>query len=186
MDDSIYIALLDTPGILAAILHRYLNHKYIHVVLSMDEALEEAYSFGRRNPAIPFFARFETEEKEKILKAFPVADYQVYEVKCTSEQKQKLIAWLYRDYARRRSLHYTLIRLPLIAFCFPFEMKNAFTCSAYAAKLLDESGVWEFEKHYSIVTPRDFAEHSGKRMIYEGSLAELVELYSAGRVCAPE
>ncbi len=62
-------------------------------------------------------------------------------------------------------------------FASPFEMRNAFTCSAYAAKLLDECGVWEFEKHYSIVTPRDFAEHAGKRMIYEGSLAGLVELY---------
>lgn len=54
---SIYIAFVDTPGIFASIIRAVLKQKYIHVVISMDKALDEAYSFGRRSPFIPFFCR---------------------------------------------------------------------------------------------------------------------------------
>ncbi len=61
----IYIALVDTPGIFAYLIRRFLKQKYIHVVISMDAELEEAYSFGRRNPFIPVIAGFEKENKRK-------------------------------------------------------------------------------------------------------------------------
>lgn len=48
----IYIALVDTPGFFASLIRHYLGQKYVHVVLSLDEQLSEAYSFGRRNPYI--------------------------------------------------------------------------------------------------------------------------------------
>ena len=51
---SIYIAFVDTPGIFASIIRAVLKQKYIHVVISMDKALDEAYSFGRRSPFHPF------------------------------------------------------------------------------------------------------------------------------------
>ena len=55
----IYIALVDTPGFFASLIRHYLGQKYVHVVLSLDEQLSEAYSFGRRNPYIPLIAGFE-------------------------------------------------------------------------------------------------------------------------------
>ena len=36
----------------ASLIRHYLGQKYVHVVLSLDEQLSEAYSFGRRNPYI--------------------------------------------------------------------------------------------------------------------------------------
>lgn len=45
--EKIYIAFVDTPGLFASALHGYLKQKYIHVLLSLDENLDEAYSFGR-------------------------------------------------------------------------------------------------------------------------------------------
>ena len=40
----IYIALVDTPGIFAYLIRRFLKQKYIHVVISMDAELDEAYT----------------------------------------------------------------------------------------------------------------------------------------------
>ena len=57
----IYIALVDTPGFFASLIRHYLGQKYVHVVLSLDEQLSEAYSFGRRNPYIPLIAGFERQ-----------------------------------------------------------------------------------------------------------------------------
>lgn len=54
--EKIYIAFVDTPGLFASALHGYLKQKYIHVLLSLDENLEDAYSFGRRKPAVPLVA----------------------------------------------------------------------------------------------------------------------------------
>ena len=73
--EKIYIAFVDTPGLFASALHGYLKQKYIHVLLSLDENLDEAYSFGRRNPAVPLVAGYEREDKERILRSFPDADY---------------------------------------------------------------------------------------------------------------
>ena len=69
--EKIYIAFVDTPGLFASALHGYLKQKYIHVLLSLDENLDEAYSFGRRNPAVPLVAGYEREDKERILRSFP-------------------------------------------------------------------------------------------------------------------
>ena len=67
---NIYIAFVDTPGFFASIIRRVIKQRYIHVAIGLDETMEEAYSIGRRNPAIPFFAGFVKEDKEKILKKF--------------------------------------------------------------------------------------------------------------------
>lgn len=69
----IYIAFVDTPGIFAALIRKFLKQRYIHAVISGDAGLTEAYSVGRRNPAVPFFAGFEKEDKSKILNTFPMA-----------------------------------------------------------------------------------------------------------------
>ena len=103
--EHIYIAMVDTPGVFAAVIRRFLRQKYIHVVLGMDAGLEEAYSFGRRNPRVPWFAGFEREDKRKILRAFPTAAYQVCELECSEEQKAGIRERLRQDYRRRYHYH---------------------------------------------------------------------------------
>lgn len=86
---KLYIALVDTPGLFAWMIRRVIKINYIHVVLSLDDSFQEAYSFGRRNPFIPFFAGFEKEDIGRIYQAFPTARYQIYAIACTEKQKRK-------------------------------------------------------------------------------------------------
>ena len=72
---AIYVGFVDTPGLFASIIRRVIGQNYVHVVLGFDPELKEAYSIGRRNPAIPLFAGFERENREKILKKYPTARY---------------------------------------------------------------------------------------------------------------
>lgn len=172
---EIYIAFVDTPGIFAGIIRRVIQQKYIHVVISMDPELEEAYSVGRRHPAIPLLAGFEKEEKQKILKVFPQADYMICKVPCTEEQKMQIRAILRETMAERYSYHYAVLGLPFILLNCPFYQKNHYTCSSFIAKLLEETGVWQWKKHFSLVTPKDFMEQFGEKKIFEGGLWELVD-----------
>lgn len=170
---KIYIAFVDTPGLFAGIIRRVIRQKYIHVVLSLDPFLEEAYSIGRRHPSVPLFAGFEKEEKDKILRAFPNADYMVCSIECTAEQKKYIEQELNTAMQNRFSYHYAVLGLPFILMSIPFYQKNHYTCSSYIARLLEEAGVCTWDRHFSLVTPRDFFEYAGKEKIFEGSLYEL-------------
>ena len=179
--EHIYIAMVDTPGIFAAVIRGFLKQRYIHVVIGLDAGLQEAYSFGRRNPRIPFFAGFEREDKEKILRAFPTAAYRVCELACSRQQKEEIRERLRQDYKKRLRYHYAVPGLPFIALGRPFYLKNQYTCSSYIARLLEEHQIRISEKHFSLVTPKDFYLYPYQRVVFEGSLAGFM---GAGAVAA--
>ena len=172
---QIYIGFVDTPGLFAAMIRKVIRQKYIHVVIAMDAGLDEAYSVGRRHPAVPLIAGFEREDKQKILKVFPQADYMVCSVECTEVQKQWIKEELHQKMEERYHYHYAVAGLPFILLNKPFYQKNHYTCSSFIGRLLEEAGICQWEKHFSLVTPKDFMIRFGSNRIFEGRLEELVE-----------
>lgn len=172
--EKIYIALVDTPGFFADIIRRVIKITYCHVVLSFDADFTAAYSVGRRNPAIPLFAGFVREDTEKILRVFPKARYRVCELSCTAQQKALLQEKMEDCYRKRFQYHYCVIGLPFIWMQKPFYQKNHYTCSSFLARSMAEVGLDLFEKHFSMVTPRDFYELEQMQVIYEGYLLDYV------------
>ena len=171
---KIYLAFVDTPGVFASLIRCFLKQKYIHVVISLDSGLNEAYSFGRRNPLIPLISGFEKENKQQILRAFPSAEYMICELECTQEQKERICRTLRRDMEHRYQYHYAVASLPFILLGKAFYQKNHYTCSSYIARLLAENEIYISAKHFSLVTPKDFYEYPDKRVVFEGSLSEIV------------
>ncbi len=174
--ERLYIAFVDTPGLFASLIRKVVKMNYVHVVLSLDENLLEAYSVGRRNPEIPFFAGFEREDLERIYKKFPKAKYKVTYIECTEEQKRNIKNHLEQCYTDRYKYHYCIVGLFFLLFQKPFYQKNHYTCSSYISKLLHRNGIRLFGKHFSLVTPRDFFDLD-LPAIYEGSIFPLVERY---------
>lgn len=178
--EQIYIALVDTPGLFAGMIRAAIQKPYIHVVLSLDAGLHEAYSVGRRNPFIPWFAGFEREDREIICRAFPTARYRVYGIKCTAEQKEKIREQLQACYRKRFSYHYCVLGLPYILLQRPFYQKRHYTCSSFIARLLAENGLPLFEKHFSLVTPADFYDLEKDNILFEGRLRDFIQKESPG------
>ena len=170
----IYIALVDTPGFFASLIRHYLGQKYVHVVLSLDEQLSEAYSFGRRNPYIPLIAGFEREWSRQIAGAFPTAEYRICELDCTGEQKEAIRERLHKDYKNRFHMHYAAAGLLTLLCHRKFYLKNQYTCSSYLAEVLGEQGIFISEKHFSLVTPKDVCEYKNCRVVFEGRLSDLI------------
>lgn len=169
-----YIAFVDTPGLFAGLIRRFLKQKYIHVVLSLDSSLEEAYSIGRRHPAVPLAAGFTREDKRKILKKFPQADYMICRINCSAEQLHALKDILKEAHTRRFHYHYAVLGLPFILLDRPFYQKNHYTCSSWLARVLEETGIFKSSKHFSLVTPKDFFESFKNQSIFEGPLSDLI------------
>lgn len=170
--ENLYLALVDTPGIFAAFIRLFIGLNYVHVVLSMDRELSEAYSMGRRNPAVPLIAGFEKENTHEIERAFPDAKYRIVSMECSREQKENIERQLKEYYRRRFQYHYCILGLPFLVLGIPFYQKNHYTCSSFIANILDENGMSLFDKHFSLVTPRDFYELQNTKVIYEGTLRE--------------
>ena len=171
---KIYIALVDTPGIFASLIHQVIQKPYIHVVLSLDEDLEEAYSVGRRNPFIPYFAGFEREDKRKIYQAFPTARYRIFSLECTKEQKENMRAQLRLCYENRFRYHYCILGLPYLLLQKPFYQEAHYTCSSFLARLLAQNGMDLFHKHFSLVTPGDFYDLENQDILFEGFLGDFL------------
>lgn len=173
--ESLYLAFVDTPGLFASIIRRVLKQRYVHVVLSLDPELDQAYSVGRRVPSIPLIAGFEKEEKELIYRQFPDAYYQVCRISCTKEQKREVQEILENAWEQRFCYHYAILGLFFLLAGKPFYHKGFYTCSSYVARILEETGVLTMGKHFSMVTPKDFYEYEEKEVLYEGPLEGLVE-----------
>ncbi|MDO4294388.1 MAG: hypothetical protein Q4C65_14340 [Eubacteriales bacterium] len=174
---EIYVAFVDTPGLFALLIRRVIRQRYIHVALAFDRELKEAYSVGRRNPAVPLLAGFEREDREKILHKYPHARYQICRISCTEQQKRELEEQARSTYKKRFSCHYVILGLPFVVLQRPFYQKNHYTCSSWLAKVTQEAGLQDWGKHFSMVTPRDVYEAMGKdsgrgQLIFEGELAE--------------
>lgn len=171
--ENLYIALVDTPGLFANIIRKVIKINYIHVVLSLDENLTEAYSFGRRNPFVPFFSGFEKENLSLIKDAFPTARYKIYRITCTAEQKNNVAKTLHHYYTERSRYHYCILGLPFLLLGKDFYQKRHYTCSSFTARILEENGILSFSKPFSLVTPRDFFEYKKQNVIFEGNIHEL-------------
>lgn len=174
--EKLYIAYVDTPGLFASMIRRVVKMNYVHVVLSLDENLIEAYSFGRRHPSVALFSGFEKEDLVKIHKKFPTAKYRISYIECTREQKENIRKQLLECYKNRFKYHYCILGLPFILFNKPFYQKNRYTCSSFTSRILEENGIKLFDKHFSLVTPRDFYDLN-LPCIYEGSIKPLVDEY---------
>ncbi len=171
--EKLYIGLVDTPGLFAGMIRRVIRQDYIHVVLALDEMLVECYSVGRRFPEIPLLAGFEKEEKQKIVQVFPSARYLIYSIDCTGAQKEAVRKQLESCYRNRNRYHYCVAGLPFLLLGKAFYQENHYTCSSFVARILEQNGILDFQKHFSLVTPKDFFELEEKEVLYEGSLRDI-------------
>ncbi|MCI8635432.1 MAG: hypothetical protein HFJ05_07505 [Eubacterium sp.] len=174
--EKIYFALVDTPGFFASMIRKTIGISYVHVAIGLDPCLRWSYSIGRRHPSVPILAGFEQERLPAIHKAFPTARYKIVSLECEAWQKAAIAAKLEECYNSRYKYHYCILGLPFLLMNLPFYQKNHYTCSSFVARLLAENGINLFDKHFSLVTPRDFYELPQTKFVYEGSLAGFLEM----------
>lgn len=173
--EHLYLGLVGTPGIFATIIKAVTRIKYIHIILGMDEEMKYAYSFGRRKPSIPILSGFEHEELDKVIKHFPKALIMVCEIDCTKEQKAQVQKRIDYYLENAKKYKYTVLGLPWMLFNKPFHQKRHYACSQFVARTLEDYGIRKFDKHYSIITPRDFYEMPNKKILYVGTIEGYID-----------
>ena len=71
---------------------------------------------------------------------------------------------------RKSALQIQHLGLITLIAGIPLERENAYFCSQFCGKVLNESGIHHFQKPFGLLRPADFCGLDGFTLLYEGPL----------------
>ena len=167
----IYILLTHSGSLLSKCINVYTKEPYTHVSIALDTNLKELYSFGRIHPSNPIFAGF---VKEDIINGtyarFPETRCGLYSLKVNDIQYRRLKKELRKFKINKDKYGYNLLGLFGVILNIPIERRYNYFCSQFVANLLNNSGIYLFDKPPALVSPRDFRKCKELSLVYEGKL----------------
>lgn len=170
---KIYFLLSNTFTILTRAIGIYTQAPYNHVSIAFDEDLDQMFSFGRLKPQNPFLGGFVHEGIDHGTFAyFKDTRCALYELNVTPEQYSR-VREAVRQFEREQDKYsFNLIGFAGVAAGLPVNRRHAYFCSQFVSTVLERGGVKLFDKPPGLVTPPDFQNCAGVRLIYEGRLCD--------------
>ena len=168
---KVYIVLTYTGTVLAKIVKFYTKKEYSHVSISLDEKLEEMYSFGRLNPYIPFIGGFVQESpKYGTFKRFYKTKTIIYSLEVSDETYDKIKSSIGKISDDRKSYSFNVIGLFIVPFGKKRRKERCFYCAEFVKYVLDNS-LLEYDLP-DIIKPDDFTKIKDCKEVYQGRLNE--------------
>ena len=167
----IYLILTYSGTILSRIIKIYTRDEFAHVSISLDEELNQMYSFGRLNPYNPFIGGFVHEGINiGTFKRFRKTQTAVYSIMISDEQYKKIKETI--KFIRECPIAYkfNIIGLFGAGFNIRIHMRHSFYCAEFVKYLLEKARVKN--NLPEIIKPEDFKKLDNIRLEYKGSLCE--------------
>ncbi len=174
-NEYVHLVLSQTGTILSLILKFFTKAKYNHASISLDEKLDEMYSFGRKYPYNVFLGALVKEHPSfGTFKRFYKTSCVILKLKVTSEQKQKIDELVKTMYEHKEQYKFDVLGIFMATFKKKLKRKNCFYCSEFVRTVLATAGVINYDDLPSIIKPIDFLSLKDYEVIYEGNLKEYV------------
>ena len=165
---KIYIVLTHTGTYLSKIIKKWTKDEYSHVSISLDEDLENMYSFGRVHPYNPIWAGLVHEKQnEGTFKRFKKTRAAIYSIEVDDEQYVIIRNTIHRMYKNRSKYKFNIFGLLAIGFNKSFKLKNWFYCAEFVKYVLDQAGV-ELGLPEKMIRPESFKYIEKKELEYYG------------------
>ncbi len=171
---KIYIMLAYTGTIYSRLLKVVLKNKYVHVSISMDKEMKKLYSFGRKKPTAMFPCGFVNEDIKSITNVFKNAECQIFELEITKEEYNRLENKISEFKSNEMEYGYNILGLLPLNFNIKVNRKKHFVCSQFIGYLLQEVGIYNFNKSYSLIKPKDIREMNILNKVYEGKMKNVL------------
>ena len=172
-DKYIYILLTDTGTWFSRLVKFYTKAPYNHASISLDDNLEELYSFGRKVYYNPLSAGFVKEALNQGVYYYKKNTKCIlYKIAISQQQYEEILRKLDEFKCFPKHYRYNLLGVMGIALGKRIIRENAFTCSQFVASVLATSGIYAFEKYTELITPEDIAKIPQLQFIYEGKLSD--------------
>ncbi|SOC18060.1 hypothetical protein SAMN05880501_11028 [Ureibacillus xyleni] len=168
---KIYLLFTDTGSMLTKMIKLYTKKPYNHASIVFDEQLMEVYSFGRKKPRNPFVGGFVYEDVRQGL--FINARCAIYSCNVTEDQIEKMRSFINKIEKEKHLYRYNLLGLISFIINKPLHRKNAYFCSEFVARVLNEGELLSFQKPHALISPYDLQNIEALKLEYEGQLAHL-------------
>ncbi len=167
----IYLILTYSGTILSRIIKIYTRDEFAHVSISLDEELNQMYSFGRLNPYNPFIGGFVHEGINiGTFKRFRKTQTAVYSIMISDEQYKKIKETIKLIRECPIAYKFNIIGLFGAGFNIRIHMRHSFYCAEFVKYLLEKARVKN--NLPEIIKPEDFKRLDNIRLEYKGSLCE--------------
>lgn len=167
----IYLILTYSGTILSRIIKIYTRDEFAHVSISLDEELNQMYSFGRLNPYNPFIGSFVHEGINiGTFKRFRKTQTAVYSIMISDEQYKKIKETIKLIRECPIAYKFNIIGLFGAGFNIRIHMRHSFYCAEFVKYLLEKARVKN--NLPEIIKPEDFKKLDNIRLEYKGSLCE--------------
>ena len=152
------------------------GEKYIHVSITFNENLKEVYSFGRKHPRWAFPNGFVIEDMKNVTDVFSNAVFKMYKLSLTKSEHESLLKELKKYQDNKNKYRYNLKGLMHIKLNRVYHRKRHFVCSQFVAKILSDAKIYNFNKDYSLIRPRDIARIPNLTLVYEGKMLDYLKV----------
>ncbi len=173
---QIYIVLTHTGTALSTIIKYYTKDEFSHVSISLDEELEEMYSFGRLNPYNPFWGGFVHENiKNGTFKRFKNTRTDIYSLNIEDEQYNRLVKIINHFKMNTQKYSFNILGLACVSIKRKIRRKNNFYCAEFVKHVLKSVGITSVAELPEIIKPEDFKKIEGLQLEYKGLLKKYIK-----------
>jgi hypothetical protein len=166
---KVYIVLTYTGTLLSRIVKLYTRKEFSHVSISLDENLENMYSFGRENPYLILPAGFVREGVDfGTFKRFKKTKTAIYSLQITDEQFDNLKHEIEKFNQDKENYDFNIMGLFTAMFRWKLKREKKLYCAEFVKVVLDDAGV--VTNLPKCVRPDDFKYIDGLKLVYTGKL----------------
>ncbi len=198
---TVYLLLTRTTTVFSRVIRLLTAAPYTHAALSTAQNPAEIflsepnqpspcsrgfYSFGRKNPYLPFPAGFTMESGfGGYIRAFPHTNCALMSLEIPDDSYEQICTRLARMEKCTKYYHYNLLGALLCGIGLPVSRRRRYFCSQFVADLLSRSGAVDLPKPVDLMRPVDFAFLCGAKVVYIGTTGEMLARFSSAPALPP-
>lgn len=172
---TIYLLLTCSHTLLSRSIRLLTTSPYTHVALSLTG--DRFYSFGRKNPYLPYPAGLVQEMRDDgYLARFPHTRCVLLTLDISEDAYRRLEVRLNQMVASEKYYRYDLLGAMLCGLGISHTRRRRYFCSQFVGELLNTSGAALLPKVPSLMQPMDYAFLPGVQVLYTGQVGELFAL----------
>ena len=166
---KVYIVLTYTGTLLSRLVKLYTRKEFSHVSISLDENLENMYSFGREYPYLLLPAGFVREGVNfGTFKRFKKTKTAIYSLQVSDSQYDNLKQEIERFNRNKKNYDFNIMGLFTAMFRLKLKRERKLYCAEFVKVVLDDAGV--ITNLPNCVRPDDFKYIEGLKLVYIGKL----------------
>ncbi|GAA0121613.1 MAG: hypothetical protein KID00_01970 [Clostridium argentinense] len=170
---KIYIMLTFTGTTLSRVIKIYTRNDYSHASIALDPELSEMYSFGRKKPRNPFIGGFIKEKiDDGVYKRFYNTECIVYSMDVTFEQYEKVKEIIKEFEKEQDKYRYNFLGVLAVVFKMSLDRKYHYFCSQFVSEVLERSGIFNFDREFTMIKPSDIQKLENLNVVYRGLLRD--------------